>query len=48
MTTTLRPLGPEQSRPDGGRERAFEVRVNGRTVGGLVALVSGQIGRAHV
>lgn len=44
MTTTLRPLGPEQSRPDGGRERAFEVRVNGRTVGGLVALVSGRPG----
>ncbi|WP_042404588.1 GNAT family N-acetyltransferase [Streptacidiphilus carbonis] len=41
MTTTLRPLGPEQSRPDGGRERAFEVRVNGRTVGGLVAAASG-------
>lgn len=44
MTTTLRPLGPEQSRPDGGRERSFEVRVNGRTVGGLVVLASGRPG----
>ncbi|MFC1440076.1 GNAT family N-acetyltransferase [Streptacidiphilus sp. N1-10] len=44
MTTTLRPLGPERSRPDGGRERTFEVRVNGRTVGGLTALVSGRPG----
>jgi ribosomal protein S18 acetylase RimI-like enzyme len=44
MTTTLRPLGPEQSRPDGGRGRAFEVRVNGRTVGGLMVLASGGTG----
>lgn len=44
MTTTLRPLGPERSRSDGGRERNFEVRVNGRTVGGLVVLASGRPG----
>ena len=33
MTTTLRPLTPEQPAPDGGRGRLFAVCVNGRPVG---------------
>ncbi|MDH6131117.1 ribosomal protein S18 acetylase RimI-like enzyme [Kitasatospora sp. MAA4] len=33
MTTTLRPAGPETSRPDGGRDRRWQVCANGRPVG---------------
>ncbi len=33
MTTTLRPTGPEETRPGGGRAREFAVRVNGRAAG---------------
>ncbi|MFI7245039.1 GNAT family N-acetyltransferase [Streptomyces qinglanensis] len=33
MTTTLRPTGPESRPPEGGRARAYEIRVNSRPVG---------------
>ncbi|MEU7317127.1 GNAT family N-acetyltransferase [Streptomyces sp. NPDC007083] len=33
MTTTLRPTGPENSPPEGGRACAYEIRVNSRPVG---------------
>ncbi|MGK5529292.1 GNAT family N-acetyltransferase [Streptomyces sp. URMC 129] len=35
MTTTLRPAGPEERAADGGRSRAFDIRVNGRRAGSL-------------
>ncbi|GAB2906081.1 GNAT family N-acetyltransferase [Streptomyces mayteni] len=35
MTTTLRPTGPEESTPGGGRARGYEIRVNGRRAGEL-------------
>lgn len=35
MTTTIRPTGPEEPRPDGSRARSFEICVNGRAVGAL-------------
>ncbi|MDT0320720.1 GNAT family N-acetyltransferase [Streptomyces millisiae] len=35
MTTTLRPSGPEESTPEGGRARGYEIRVNARRVGEL-------------
>ncbi|GAA1069020.1 GNAT family N-acetyltransferase [Kitasatospora nipponensis] len=35
MTTTLRPAGPEERLPDGGRGRRWLVCANGRPVGGL-------------
>ncbi|WP_059008467.1 GNAT family N-acetyltransferase [Streptomyces specialis] len=35
MTTTLRPAGPEERTADGGRSRAFDIRVNGRDAGSL-------------
>ncbi|WP_432107941.1 GNAT family N-acetyltransferase [Streptomyces sp. AA1529] len=40
MTTTLRPTGPEIRPPEGGRARAYEIRVNSRPVG-TVHLSSG-------
>ncbi|MDT0345585.1 GNAT family N-acetyltransferase [Streptomyces litchfieldiae] len=40
MTTTLRPSGPEETAADGGRIRAFDVRVNGRRAGVLRLAVS--------
>jgi ribosomal protein S18 acetylase RimI-like enzyme len=33
MTTTLRPAGPEETLPDGGRSRSWTVCANGRRVG---------------
>jgi ribosomal protein S18 acetylase RimI-like enzyme len=41
MTTTLRPSGPEETTSGGGRRRAFDIRVNGRRVGGLSLAVPG-------
>lgn len=52
MTTTLRPSGPEERLPGGGRSRRFEIMVNGRPAGavavsaepragGLTGLLSG-------
>ncbi|QMU76380.1 GNAT family N-acetyltransferase [Streptacidiphilus sp. PB12-B1b] len=41
MTTTLRPLTPEQPTPDGGKGRLFAVCVNGRPVGRVTATVHG-------
>ena len=38
MTTTLRPLTPEQPTPDGGRGRLFAICVNGRPVGRVTAI----------
>ncbi|WP_033823046.1 GNAT family N-acetyltransferase [Kitasatospora sp. MBT63] len=35
MTTTLRPEGDEHPWPGGGRSRRWQIRVNGRPVGGL-------------
>lgn len=35
MTTTLRPAGPEEDAPDGGRARRYDLYVNGRPAGGL-------------
>ncbi|PYC76345.1 GNAT family N-acetyltransferase [Streptomyces tateyamensis] len=35
MTTTLRPAGPEETLPDGGRARPWLVCANGRTVGSV-------------
>jgi GNAT superfamily N-acetyltransferase len=35
MTTTLRPDGPEEALPGGGRSRRYAVCVNGRPVGGV-------------
>jgi ribosomal protein S18 acetylase RimI-like enzyme len=35
MTTTLRPAGPEETLPDGGRGRPWLVLANGRTVGSV-------------
>ncbi|MFG2822788.1 GNAT family N-acetyltransferase [Kitasatospora sp. NPDC048365] len=35
MTTTLRPAGPEEGLPGGGRSRRWLIRVNGRPVGAL-------------
>ncbi|GAA2141811.1 GNAT family N-acetyltransferase [Kitasatospora kazusensis] len=35
MTTTLRPLHPEEAVPGGGRSRCWQICVNGRRVGGL-------------
>ncbi|MFE0465232.1 GNAT family N-acetyltransferase [Kitasatospora sp. NPDC058965] len=35
MTTTLRPAGPEETLPDGGRGRPWLVCANGRTVGSV-------------
>lgn len=35
MTTTVRPTGPERRDPGGGRERAYEIRVDSRPVGRL-------------
>ncbi|MFJ6796172.1 GNAT family N-acetyltransferase [Streptomyces sp. NPDC091268] len=36
MTTTLRPGGPLQETPGGGRSRPYEIRVNSRRVGSLL------------
>jgi GNAT superfamily N-acetyltransferase len=41
MTTTLRPLTPEQPTPDGGKGRLFAVCVNGRPVGRVTATAQG-------
>lgn len=35
MTTTLRPTGPLQRQPDGGRARAYDICDNGRPVGAV-------------
>jgi ribosomal protein S18 acetylase RimI-like enzyme len=35
LTTTLRPIGPEQRDDHGGRGRAYAICVNGREVGGV-------------
>ncbi|MEY9950057.1 GNAT family N-acetyltransferase [Kitasatospora sp. GAS1066B] len=35
MTTTLRPAGPEEAYPDGGRDRRWLVCANGRPVGSV-------------
>ncbi|WP_035795881.1 GNAT family N-acetyltransferase [Kitasatospora mediocidica] len=49
MTTTLRPAGPEQSLPGGGRSRRWQVCANGRPVGTVCTsshpLGTGWIGR---
>ena len=41
MTTTLRPLTPEQPMPDGGKGRLFAVCVNGRPVGRVTTTAFG-------
>jgi GNAT superfamily N-acetyltransferase len=41
MTTTLRPLTPEQPTPDGGRGRLFAICVNGRPIGRVTATADG-------
>ncbi|WP_405010433.1 GNAT family N-acetyltransferase [Kitasatospora sp. NBC_01539] len=38
MTTTLRPESAEEALPGGGRTRRWQIRVNGRPVGGLRTL----------
>ncbi|WP_129838448.1 GNAT family N-acetyltransferase [Streptomyces sp. RFCAC02] len=54
MTTTLRPEGPPEPTPDGGRTRAYSIRVNGRDAGRVVLAAgpgrpaAGRIVRLHV
>ncbi|WP_055586078.1 GNAT family N-acetyltransferase [Streptacidiphilus griseoplanus] len=44
MTTTLRPDGPEEALPDGGRTRRYSVCANGRPVGGVRVTAGGPAG----
>ncbi|MER6916251.1 GNAT family N-acetyltransferase [Streptomyces sp. NPDC000594] len=44
MTTTLRPNGPLQHRPDGARLRAYDVCDNGRPVGAVEIATVGRLG----
>ncbi|MCF6525286.1 GNAT family N-acetyltransferase [Streptomyces sp. JJ36] len=45
MTTTLRPSGPEERTPDGGRRRAYDICDNGRPVGTVVLAAAPWHGR---
>lgn len=47
MTTTLRPDGPEEPLPGGGRTRHYAVCVNGRPVGGVRATAHPLAGPGH-
>lgn len=46
MTTTLRPLAPEERTPGGGRSRRYAVCVNSRRVGELLVTAPGDLGGA--
>ncbi|TDC26575.1 GNAT family N-acetyltransferase [Streptomyces sp. 8K308] len=48
MTTTLRPSGPEESTPEGGRARTYEIRVNARRVGQLRLASDPRVGVGRV